>query len=250
MPVINKKPKILLLGTIHMRPTTDLFTTELDDLLSAKRQQEILDVVERVKKFRPTKVALEVEHKKNDSINEQYLQYRNGNFELPVSEVYQVGFRIASDLIHEQVHCIDWMEKGAGTKGVGEVYEWAKEHQPELFEEIFGWLHRSGNDNTSVSCKSILDMYRDCNEPSGVKQHHTMNINIARIGDRNNYVGMEWLTWWYQRNLILFSNLARLADSSDDRIMLIIGSAHTQILTRFIEESGLFELVNPLDYLE
>ncbi|MFC7677340.1 hypothetical protein [Paenibacillus sp. GCM10028914] len=44
------KPKILLLGTFHMGPTPDMITTEVDDLLSAKRQQEILEVVELIKK--------------------------------------------------------------------------------------------------------------------------------------------------------------------------------------------------------
>lgn len=69
---------------------------------------------------------------------------------------------------------------GCCTKGAGEVYEWAKEHQPELFDSIFAWLHDVGNKDTFAFYKSILNMNRDCNEQSGVKQQHTMNINIAR----------------------------------------------------------------------
>jgi len=54
-----------------MGPTTDLFSTELDNLLSVRRQQEILEVVDRLKEFKPTKVAIEFEKKKNDATNEK-----------------------------------------------------------------------------------------------------------------------------------------------------------------------------------
>ncbi len=54
------KPKVLLVGTFHMRQTTDMCNTELDNLLSPTRQQEICEVVERLKQFSPTKIALEV----------------------------------------------------------------------------------------------------------------------------------------------------------------------------------------------
>ncbi|WP_058300642.1 DUF5694 domain-containing protein [Gorillibacterium timonense] len=249
-PIQPKLPKLLLLGTFHMGSTTDLFSARTEFVLSAQRRQEIAEVVERLRRFHPTKVALELVTKQNDTVNEQYRQYRKGSFELPVNEAYQLGFRIAADLVHEQVYCIDWMEKGAGTKSAGEVYEWAKEHQPALWDEIYGWLFHSGDQPAAPSYRSILEMYRDCNEPTGVKKHHTMNLNMARIGDGDQYVGVEWLIWWYQRNLILFSNLARLADSSDDRILLIIGSAHVELLSRFIEESGRFELDSAWNYLE
>ncbi|MDR0269493.1 DUF5694 domain-containing protein [Paenibacillus sp.] len=242
------KPKVLLLGTFHMGSTTDLYKPKVDDLLSSERQQEILEVVERLKKFKPSKIALEIETKRNDKINQQYQQYRLGSFELKVNEVHQLGYRIASDLEHEQVYCIDWMEKGAGTKGFGDVYMWAKEHQPELFKFIFGWLDNAfGNDQ--ISNQNILEMYRIFNEPSHIKKHHTMNINVARIGEMENYVGMEWLIWWYQRNLILFSNLARIATSTEDRIVLIIGAGHVQILSQFLNESDLFDLEDAYGYL-
>jgi hypothetical protein len=91
------KPKVLLLGTFHMGPTTDQFTTKMDNLLSPKRQQEIQDVVLRLKRFNPTKMAFEVEKKQNDSMNEKYKQYRSGIDELEVNEIYQIGFRIAVD---------------------------------------------------------------------------------------------------------------------------------------------------------
>lgn len=76
-----------------------------------------------------------------------------------------------------------------------------------------------------------------------------MNINIARIGEIDNYIGLEWLNWWYQRNLIIFSNLARIATSCEDRLLLIIGASHVQILSQFLVESELFDLELGFSYL-
>lgn len=244
----TQKPSILLLGTFHMRPTTDMHAVKVKDLSSLQRQGEIMELVERLKSFEPTKLAFEIETHRNTDMNAQYRQYRSGDLELEISEAHQLGFRIAASLQHEHVHCIDWMGQGGGTKGVGDIYEWARDHQPDLFEELFGNLDQ-GFGNREIETQSILEMYRYYNDPTLIKKQHTMYINMARIGEMGHYVGMEWLTWWYQRNLILFSNLARIATSPDDRVLLIIGAGHIQILSRFLEESELFDIVSANQYL-
>lgn len=52
-----------------------------------------------------------------------------------------------------------------------------------------------------------------------------------------------------QRNLILFSNLARITTSNDDRVLLIIGAGHVQILSQFLNESEIFDLESCFTYL-
>ena len=76
-----------------------------------------------------------------------------------------------------------------------------------------------------------------------------MYVNIARIGGLNQYVGMDWLSWWYKRNLIMFANLTRLIDTEEERILFIVGASHTSIVTKFLEESEICEVVPPLSYL-
>ncbi|MEN2467724.1 DUF5694 domain-containing protein, partial [Ornithinibacillus sp. JPR2-1] len=165
-----------------------------------------------------------------------------------ISLVFQIGFRIAAASEHKKLHCIDWMEPGVAKRGAGDVYVWAKENQPYLFKNIYEWLE-SSTDQSSDEYLSILDMYRNCNKETTLKQHHISNINLARIKSAEEYVGMDWLLWWYQRNLIMFSNLADLVTSSDERILLIVGSGHVEILSNFLEESGLFKVVFIADEL-
>lgn len=164
--------------------------------------------------------------------------------------MYQLGFRIAKEMQHEAVYCIDWMEKGAATKSIDEVYQWTKENQPTLFKEIFGYMEEKENKyNQQKEYQTILDMYRLQNDKEFVKELHQSHLHIARIKELTEYIGMEWLIWWYQRNLIMFSNLESLAASADDRILLIVGSGHVEILNNFLEESGLFEIEFARQYL-
>ena len=234
------KPKVLLVGTFHMSQITDdMYNTEVDNLLSATRQQEIRKVIDMLKHFKPTKVAVEVVTEDEEAINKRYKEYVAGQFQLKVNECYQLGFRIASELGHERIYPIDWMERGVGSRPYGEVYDWAKTNQPKLFNEIFSGSHFKTDTN-----KTILEMYRICNNPDEIKKSHESYINIARIGNMREYVGIDWLIWWYQRNLIIFSNLSRLATSKDDRILVIIGSSHIYLLDQFLRESNVVELAD------
>ncbi|WP_102400833.1 DUF5694 domain-containing protein [Haloimpatiens massiliensis] len=233
------KPKVLLLGTFHMGKTPDMYHTEVGNLFSKTRQQEIRDVVDRLKRFNPTKVALEIVTEDDKVINNKYKAYVNGQFQLEGREQHQLGFRIASELGHERIYPIDWMDVGVATRPFGEVYEWTKTNQPELFNEIFQKEVFNNNAN-----KSILEMYQSYNEPDKIKKSHELYINMARIGYVREYVGISWLTWWYQRNLTLFSNICRLVESADDRILVIIGSSHIYLLNQFLRESNMVELVD------
>src|SRR5689334_1114361 len=56
------RPEILVLGTYHMvNPGHDLYNMQADDVQSPKRQQEIAELIETLKKFHPTKVAIEAD---------------------------------------------------------------------------------------------------------------------------------------------------------------------------------------------
>jgi hypothetical protein len=229
------KPRVLVLGTFHM--------SDYAELHSKQRQDEIEEVISKVIDYKPTKIAVEMVADKNRDLNNTYKQYNFGNYQLEMNEIYQVGFRVASRLGHDQLYAVDWM--GEADMDYAEVEKWLKENQPELFKEIFEGLYLpdlTGN-------KSVLDYFRELNEPFWLNQLHKMYINMARIGNFDDYVGMKWLSWWYKRNLIIFSNLTRLINSEEERILLIVGSSHSAIITKFIEESETFRIVKPLTYL-
>src|SRR5215475_2019039 len=56
----QKKAHVLVLGTFHMaNPGHDIFNLKVDDVLAPRRQKEIGETVAELKKFRPTKIAIE-----------------------------------------------------------------------------------------------------------------------------------------------------------------------------------------------
>ncbi|MCM3638743.1 DUF5694 domain-containing protein [Sporosarcina luteola] len=241
------KPTIMILGTFHMGSTLDMIEIEKDSMLSVQRQKEIKEVVDRLKDFKPTKIALEVEKKRNGTLNEEFTGFLKGDYHLMENEIDQIEYRLAKQMGHQEVYAVDWMEQGALQRESSEVAEWAKEHQPKLYEELFGPLYRL--ELTTVG-KSVNDLLLYYNQPEVVEQLHRSYVNMARIKDTKQYVGMDWLIWWYQRNLILFSNLSDLVTTPDDRILFIVGGSHVRIVENFVKESGLFETVSVQSYLQ
>lgn len=217
--------------------------SEHEDLYSEKRQAEMEELVSKLAEFKPTKIAVEMEPEDSEFVNEKFNQFKLGTYELGMNEIFQVGFRLGLKLEHEQIYPTDWM--GDADMGYGEVESWAEENQPEILDEIYEELEFP----VLSEGKSVIDYYKEINAPTIVNKLHKIHLNIARIGDFNNYVAMNWLSWWYKRNLIMFANLTRLIDSEDERILFIVGVGHSSIVTKFIEESEICEVVEPLSCL-
>ncbi|WP_047985820.1 DUF5694 domain-containing protein [Ornithinibacillus californiensis] len=233
------KPKVLVLGTHHMNPTEDMVQINGSELLP-EREKEIRELLEKFKVYQPTKVAVEVEVKEQERIDQEYQQYMLDQLTLPINEVYQIGFRLAKEMNHKKVHAIDWMEILPGQRAYGEVMNWAEEHQPDMYKYLVEDLIPR-NDYQSEGL-SLLEMYRKFNDPEQIVRNHEIYMHLARIGKGQDYVAMDWLRWWYQRNLIIYTNLTRLVKHENDRIFLIIGFDHLHTVNQFLEESNMFEV--------
>src|SRR3954465_13405401 len=58
-----KRAEVFVLGVYHMaNPGHDLFNVQADDVLAPKRQREIAELAEALKRFRPTKIAVEADY--------------------------------------------------------------------------------------------------------------------------------------------------------------------------------------------
>ncbi len=100
-------PQILVLGTYHMaNPGHDLGNIQADDVRSAKRQQEIAELMTVLKKFNPTKIAIEDDVTSNAAPS-QYANYLASKYELSRNEIDQIGYRLAKELGHGKISPID-----------------------------------------------------------------------------------------------------------------------------------------------
>src|SRR5438552_1824123 len=101
------RAEVLVLGVYHMaNPGHDIFNMKADDVLAPKRQAEIAQLIEVLKRFHPTKIAIEADLG-DDRIAQRYTDYLAGKHELTRNEVEQIGFRLGKELGHKTVYPAD-----------------------------------------------------------------------------------------------------------------------------------------------
>jgi hypothetical protein len=95
---------VLVLGVYHMANRgRDIFNMKADDVLAPNRQAEIAQLIEVLKRFRPTRIAVERDVW-DERIARDRADYVAGKHELTRNEIEQIGFRLARELGHESVY--------------------------------------------------------------------------------------------------------------------------------------------------
>src|SRR5207245_4989523 len=87
-------------------PGRDIFNTQADDVLVPKRQQEIAELAAVLKKFQPTKIAVEADYG-SEAVPKRYAEYLAGKHDLTRNEIEQIGFRLAKDFGHTTIYPVD-----------------------------------------------------------------------------------------------------------------------------------------------
>ncbi|UTR10370.1 DUF5694 domain-containing protein [Evansella sp. LMS18] len=216
------------------------------NVLSEQKQKEVLEVVEKLEKFKPTKVAVEADKAKDAALNVNYKEYKTRNIQLTANEIHQLGFRISNRLNLENIYAVDWMGD-AGNRDIGEVLDWAKQNQTELYEQIMEFYIPKIAPN--IKELSILEALKEINNKERILTEHEMYLKLAQIGAGTEYVGIDWMSWWYQRNLIIYHNLLKLTENKNERILLLIGGAHVHLVSQFLSESSQIQVLKVDDYL-
>ena len=265
-----KKPTVMILGSAHLSNNTlDAFNIKMDDVRAPQRQREIKQLVEQLKAFKPTKIALEVDEIYDAEVEANYQGYLKGTYKLNRSEHDQIGFQLAKQMGHPKLYCVDYrvdhrkndpfIPWGEFDVAFLDYRGFAKAHNqehllpaPSMMPE--GKATQDEKGQTWIEPDeyiSIIDLYIRWNEPEGIRKDHQYYMRgVARIGLDDQYPGSNWLShFWYDRNIKIYVNLTRITESADDRILLIIGAAHVYLVQQFFEESGDYIIESPLKYL-
>jgi hypothetical protein len=65
---------------------------------------------------------------------------------------------------------------------------------------------------------------------------------MVRVGKDSDYAGTDLVSDWYARNLKIYANLTRIAESPNDRILVLYGAGHLKLLQQFVKDSGEYDL--------
>jgi hypothetical protein len=249
------KPTLMLVGTGHWsNPGKDYRSVEFDEMLSPERQRQIASCLERFVGFAPTRVAVEVMASAHDALNADYQRYRRGEMALTANERHQLGFRLAAMMNHDQIQAIDWhdMERAIGWDT---AIEFARQHNQPEFISFFNELSEEGPEERATEAArirglSVREQLLETNDPANISDSHHLYMDLAQVGEGTNYIGADVVLRWYERNIKIFVNIARLVKSPDDRILVVIGGGHLPLLTHFATSSGRFDVVSALSFLK
>ena len=232
------KPQVLLVGTYHFTSNLDM-VSHVDKFNEGKDRHQLQELIELLAAFDPTALAVEITQDKQKFLDDEYQAYLSDKFVLESNEVHQVMYRLGKRLDIDGLNAVDWMDS-VGNRGMGDVMEWAKIHQPNVYEEVYNLFMKNGqveNDNTIIENLSII------NTIENTWDSHRTYMKFAQIGEETDYIGIDWLRWWYQRNLIIYKNIMELIQAKHDRVLLYIGAAHLHLIEQFLAESGEVDVV-------
>ncbi|MEM7575526.1 MAG: DUF5694 domain-containing protein [Bacteroidota bacterium] len=246
--------EVAILGTFHFESNVDAYERKYHvDISSEKTQEEIQELLDHLQRFQPTKIVLEVPIEKQEKLDSLYQEYRKGNFELPVPEMFQLGFRLAKQLDHPHIYGVDVQAPLHMENRVADWDQYAKEtglyDKWNYFDSYFTEKY-----TTSDSLKTtmpLLNYYRFLNsrEVEIVSGQDKLN-GVIQLGAGDSYIGADGITKDYRRNLRIYANMLSLIESDEDRFLMIYGSSHKRILRHFFEDSLEFTYVDILSFLE
>lgn len=217
------RAEVLVLGVYHMaNPGRDIFNTQADDVFAPKRQAEIGQLIEVLKKFQPTKIAVEADPwgpRKG-----QYADYLAGKYTVTRNEIDQIGYRLAKELGHKTVYLVDADGEFPYPRLVN--YAKASGRSKELEAMMGGIGERVKAQSAYLASHTILEALLYLNADDYVAQDVGFYYRQARFGEPGDWAGADLLAEWFKRNIRIYSNVMPLADSPNERVLVIFGSGH------------------------
>lgn len=218
------RAEVLVLGTYHMaNPGHDIVNMQADDVLDPKRQAEIEALVQVLKRFHPTKIA--VESDAGDArMPKLYADYVAGRHELTRNEIEQVGFRLAKELGQSTIYPAD----ADGDFPFQRVVDYAKATgQSDALDELLARSRRQvAAQSEYLASHTILQMMIMLNSDDRVAQDMGFYYKAAEYGEPGDWAGADLVAEWVRRNMRIYTNVMKLIDSPDERVLVIFGAGH------------------------
>lgn len=218
------RAEVLVLGVYHMsNPGRDLFNTQADDVLAPKRQAEIAHLVTALRRFQPTKIAVEGDIG-DDRIPKNYTDYLAGKHELSRNEVEQLGFRLAKELGHKTVY----PEDVDGEFPFQHLVNYAKAsgRSSELQAMMDDIGRKVKAQNAYLASHTILETLLDMNSDKNVAEDVGFYYREAQLGEHWDWAGADLVADWFRRNMRIYANVMQLIDSPNERVLVIFGAGH------------------------
>jgi hypothetical protein len=254
----SDKIPVLNVGSFHFATSSDANTVAFDEN-DLKNQDDIRSLSKLLAAFKPTIICLEYIPEQDAEINQAYQDYLKNPSVLNThyGELSMIGFDVARMNNLKKVYGID--NHMGYNYSLGDFIE----NSPDLTNAIDPetYLELTNNpfkNNPEIATRdkqfdslSLLDKLILTNEP--IMLDYSLNTNADKlfyVGLEDGFEGADQASIFYNRNMRIYSNLNRIKMNKNDRVLILMGSAHTAMLREFIQRSPKFEMVNTLEYLK
>ena len=218
------RAEVLVLGVYHMsNPGHDIFNTQADDVLAPRRQAEIAQLIAVLQKFNPTKIAVERDVFDN-RISKDYADYLAGKHELTRNEVEQVGFRLGKELGHKAVYPADVDGEFPFLRIVNFAKASGRSKELDAMMGEIGAMVKAQNEY--LASHTILETLLSMNADDKVARDVGFYYREAQLGQPGDWAGADLVADWFRRNMRIYSNVVQLADSPNERVLVIFGAGH------------------------
>ncbi|MFY0604808.1 MAG: hypothetical protein JXQ93_12790 [Flavobacteriaceae bacterium] len=259
-----KSSDLMILGSFHFaNPGLDSYKPKYEiNIFSEQKQKELKEVLAVIKKFAPTKIAVEWSATRQKRLDSLYSAYLEGKFKLRSNEIYQIGFRLAKMLGHKKVYAVDApvkkglsrMTKEEVKKKEGYFLQKASREtlmREQLIHQTFMKLYAKGD---SLKMKiSLLDFFKVMNDPYAIQNSHGHYL-IGKFkmgeGQTGDYYGADTAMWWYNRNLRIFQNILNINTPGKDKVFVLMGAGHLPILNFLAKSSVDFDYKSLQDVID
>ncbi len=238
---------VLVLGVYHMaNPGRDIFNMPADDVLAPKRQAEIAELIEVLKRFQPTKIAIEADM--YGKRRQEYADYLAGKHTLSRNENDQIGYRLAKELGHKAIYPVDADGEFPWPRVVN--YAKASGRSKEL-EAIMGEIGtRVKAQGEYLASHTVLETLLYMNADGKVAADVGFYYRQAHFGEPGDWAGADLVSDWFRRNMRIYSNIAHLVDSPNERVLVIYGAGHLGWLRHVFASDPSFRLRKLADFVK
>jgi hypothetical protein len=247
-PAAAARVKVLLLGSVHFTPSkTDVYKNAALDLLSAQRQPQVQQVVEKLAAFKPDQICVEWPALKQRRLDSLYQAYLTGKYSLESDEFDQFAMRTARRLNLPGLTAVNY----AGNFDMDPVTNYAKAHQQaavlaELDQTSATIIARLDQQAQALPLDQFLEYV---NSPVALAANAGFYAQVLRIGGGADYPGVDLVSDWYTTNLHIYANILRRVRPTDNVLLLIYGQGHIPILKSLFAADPNFEVVEVRDVL-
>lgn len=240
-----QSPHVLLLGTFHFNDAgLDGYKPKhVFDVRSAARQRELQGVLDRLAAWKPTRIVIEAAPARQARLDSLYAVYPGGGLDTLRNETFQIGFQLAKRLGLPGVLACDAPGRDLDPSLTDEEYTRRSDSLQASYVGSTAWdprfLALYAHDDSVKTVWPLARTLRYLNSEERLRAGHGHYLvgDLLR-GPVGDYLGADgFASSWYNRNLRIYSNIARSMRGPEERVLVLYGAGHVPILRELFRAS-------------